>query len=99
MTPFQPAHPFGEVAAGCAQTQVKVIPHQTERLNLPTKTLTGFAQNLPESFSSSIALENEPAEIPAIDHVIAGISTDHSKRARHLQAKVTNTTRQVESKN
>ena len=96
---LQPTHSLGEVAIGSAQTKMKMIPHQAERLNLPTKALTGFPQNLPESLTSAFSLEDEPTEIPAIDHMMAGVATDHSERARHLHAEVTCPTDPVKPKN
>jgi len=79
----KPFHARHQIPLRRLHHQMKMIPHQTQRMNLPARS----GANLPERFDEPLAIpvifEYLLTPIPAIHHMINRARIFHSQPARH----------------
>ena len=69
--PFsKPFHPCHQIGLGRLHHQVKVVGHQTKRMNLPIGFATAFGQRFQKPFPVGIILEDWLAPVAAIHYMI-----------------------------
>ena len=79
----QPLHAFHQIGLGRFHDQMKVIGHQTQRMDLPPGAPTALAQGFDEPLPVLLILEDDLAPIPAAHQVIDRPLILHSHLARH----------------
>ena len=83
VSPQKPFHARHKVRIGRLDNQMKVIAHQTDRMDLPIGFVAHLAQRIPEALPILVILKNGIASVSTIHHMIDRPRIFNSDFARH----------------